>query len=678
MTLQRLFRPATIAVVGGGVWCESVVRQCRRFGFSGSIWPVHPAKTQVGGEAAYGSLEALPAAPDAVFVGINRTATVQTVGLLAGMGAGGAVCFASGFREATAELADGGDLETAMVTAAQGMPVLGPNCYGFINALDGLSLWPDQHGLLQVDRGVAIIGQSSNVLLNLTMHKRGLPIGYLVAAGNQAQTGVAELGQALLADARVTALGLHLEGVGDLAAFETLAEEARRAGKPIVVLKAGASDAAQAAAVSHTASMVGSEAGAAALFERLGMGQVYSLGAFVETLKLLHVTGPLTSSRIASASCSGGEASLIADSALGTGLEFPTLNKAQSRALRAALGPKVALANPLDYHTYIWEDQEAMTACYSALLDPSLGIACVILDFPRSDRCDPKAWLTAVAAAADAQAARGVPMAIVSSLPETMPEEMAEAIMARWMVPLQGLDDALTAMAVAARIGAFQAEAQSVLKVGAPVGAVTVSEVEAKEMLAPYGVPVPQSREVGDANKAATAAEEIGFPVVVKGAGLAHKTEAGAVALNLSTGAAVKAAAGGMNADGFLVEEMVTGTIAELLVSVIRDPAHGFVLTIGAGGALTEIMNDTVSLLVPASRNTIITKMETLRTWPLLTGYRRGEPADVSAILDVVDAVQRFVEDHREWLEEIEINPLLCGTTRAVAADALIRMERKP
>ena len=148
-------------------------------------------------------------------------------------------------------------MQKSLIEAAADMPILGPNCYGFINYLDRSALWPDQHGGKVVERGVAILTQSSNLAINLTMQTRGLPISYIMSVGNQACLGFSEIGQYLLSDPRVTALGLHVEGIGDLRAFEELAAEARKLDKPIVVLKVGKSVQARRAAQSHTASLAG-------------------------------------------------------------------------------------------------------------------------------------------------------------------------------------------------------------------------------------------------------------------------------------------------------------------------------------------------------------------------------------------------------------------------------------
>ena len=233
--LARLLRPHSVAVIGGGAWCASVLDQLRRSGFGGPVWPVHRAKAEVGGWPAFASVADLPATPDAAFIGVNRESTIDVVAALSARGAGGAVCFASGF----AEVAEGGALTEELLAAAGGMPILGPNCYGFINALDNAVLWPDQHGLAPVERGVAILMQSSNIAINLTMQRRALPISHMIACGNQAQMSQAVIARALLDDPRVTAIGLHVEGFGDPGEWQALAREAARRGVPLVALKVG-------------------------------------------------------------------------------------------------------------------------------------------------------------------------------------------------------------------------------------------------------------------------------------------------------------------------------------------------------------------------------------------------------------------------------------------------------
>ncbi len=670
--LSRLLRPRAIAVIGGGAWCAQVVGQCRAAGFEGAIWPVHPSAPEIAGAPAFCDLDALPGVPDAVFIGVNRHATINIVATLSALGAGGAVCFASGFREAALEDAGAVDLQEDLRSAAGDMPILGPNCYGFINYLDGAMLWPDQHGGTRVERGVAIVSQSSNIALNLTMQARALPLAYVVTAGNQAQTGLAAIGAALLDDPRVTALGLHIEGVGDLRSFEALADKACALGKPVIALKAGRSEQARVAAISHTASLAGGDAGASALLARLGISRVDDLPVFVETLKLLHALGWLASGRIATVSCSGGEASLAADTAIGTGVVFPPLTRTQMRALRAALGPMVALANPLDYHTYIWRDTQAMTDAFAAMMDPGLALTLLIVDFPRSDRCDPVDWDCAVAAAIAARERTGLPLAIVATLPELMPESVAQHLLAHGVVPLSGLTEAIRAVA-AAQKGAGAPPAPLLLPPpDAPVSRF-VSETLAKARLAAHGLRVPTSQTAATPEEAGDAADAIGGTVVLKGTGIAHKTEAGAVRLNLRGWSEVTHTARAMSADGYLVEEMVAGGVAELLIGVVKDPAHGFVMTVGAGGTLTELLCDSAAFLLPASDEMIDAALDSLRMAPVLAGYRGATAADWGAIHRAIRAVEAYVIANADSVEEIEINPLICTPQDAVAADALIR-----
>ncbi|MEE8443730.1 MAG: CoA-binding protein, partial [Alphaproteobacteria bacterium] len=282
-SLQRLLRPKTIAVVGGRE-AEIVAEQCDKLGFTGAIWPVNPKRDRIAGRDCLRRLDDLPQAPDAVFIAIPAEPTIEAVSILAGMGAGGAVCLASGFREVGGA---GIARQDRLVAAAGTMPVLGPNCYGFINYLDGAALWPDQQGGERVERGVAIVTQSGNLGVNLTMQRRSLDLACLVTLGNQAAIAIPECVEALAGDERVTAIGLHIEGLSDIGAFERAAAAARAAGIPVVALKSGRSARGAEIALSHTASLAGPDRLYDALFEHLGVARVHTVPELLETLKLL-------------------------------------------------------------------------------------------------------------------------------------------------------------------------------------------------------------------------------------------------------------------------------------------------------------------------------------------------------------------------------------------------------
>ncbi|ACM30343.1 acyl-CoA synthetase protein [Rhizobium rhizogenes K84] len=677
-----MIRPQTIAVFGGRE-ARRVIEQCDRMGFSGDIWPVHPTLESVLGRRCYRSVEELPLAPDAAFVGVNRLLTVDIVRALSARGAGGAVCYASGFSEAVAELADGIKLQEALVNAAGDMPIVGPNCYGVINGLDGALLWPDQHGMVRVESGVAILTQSSNIAINLSMQQRGLPLAYLMTAGNQAQIGLSDLALAVLEDPRVTAIGLHIEGFGSVQALQKLATRAGELRKPVVALKVGKSEQAQRAAVSHTASLAGSDAVADAVLARLGIGRVATLPEMIETLKLLHVTGPLTSNAISSMSCSGGEASLMADAATGRAVDFRALKPEQLPALRRSLGEMVTLSNPLDYHTFVWGDLDRQTEAFTAMFEGGYALNLIVLDFPRNDRCDGADWMTTVAAISAAAKQTGARAGVLATLPENMPETVALQLIEDGIVPLCGISETIAAAEIASRIeAAWRAPPPLPLLDAALAGGEieTLNEAVAKAELAAFGLTVPVGATAASPGEAAEQAERLGFPVALKALGVEHKSEAGAVVLNLRDMEAVRNAAHGMAhvASGYLIERMIERPVVELIVGAVRDPALGLALTVGAGGILVELLEDSVILALPVTRMDVLEAISRLKVRKLIEGYRGGARGNLDLVVDAVVSTAEYVVKHAARLEELDINPLMVlpGNRGVVAADALIRRRR--
>ena len=669
--LRRLFSPKSVAVIGGGVWCRSVIEQLFKIGYKGKIFPVHPSKKEILGLKYFKDLEEVPIEIDASFVGVNRNITIEVIKKLNDLNAGGAVCFASGFLEAEDDKQGSGKLQKSLIEAAGDMPILGPNCYGFINYLDRSVLWPDQHGGKAVDRGVAILTQSSNLAINITMQTRGLPISYIVSVGNQASLGFSEIGMYLLSDPRVTALGLHIEGIGDVRAFEELATKARKLGKSIVVLKVGKSAEARKAAQSHTASLAGNAQGAKSLFKRLGISEVDRLEVLLDTLKIFHLNGPLFSKNVRSLSCSGGEASLVSDLAQEYGIQFPKLEKENISELRSVLGEMVALSNPLDYHTYIWGDVEAMASTFIAMMRGHDGITIIIVDFPRNDNCDPSAWNCVITAAKKAKIVEDKPLALVSTLSENIPEQVSFKLLESNIITLHGLDTALAA--ISASSSNQKPMNPKPIFLSNPTGKSTIlDEYVAKKSLEKYGLKIPKTEKclLSDAH---FVSDQIGYPVVLKALGSAHKSEMGEVVLNLENKKAVKNASKKISKKNVIIEKMIDDTIVELLIGIVHDPAHGMLLTIGAGGILTEILSDTSSLLLPSSEDDVLECFNQLKISKIAKGYRGFSGVDVNQIVDAIMKIQEFVLDNRDKVFEIEINPLLVTSSEVIVADALIR-----
>ncbi|MYJ30110.1 MAG: acetate--CoA ligase family protein [Acidimicrobiaceae bacterium] len=676
--LGRLLRPRSLAFVGGAA-AELAIDACRSFGFSGDMWAVNPGR-ELRGLPTFASAAELPAGVDAAFVGVDRHASIDVVRQLAAAGAGATVCHASGFAE-TGEA--GATLQDELVAAAAGMPLLGPNCYGALSAPTGAALWPDVHGLTRCDRGVALLSQSGNIAVSLTMQRRGLDIAWVMTLGNQADVGISEAFEAVVGDDAATGVGLCIEGLDDVDRFVAAAAAARRRGLPVTALKLGTSESSEAIAVTHTASLVGDDAAYGALFARLGVHRVDTLPELLDTLAVLGAVGPLRGNRLVSLSCSGGEAALIADRSRDRDLSFPSFSGDHAARVEAALDGRVAITNPLDYHTFIWGDQDRLTGCFSAALAadaPGSGrvpfdAALLVLDFP-ADGLDRSRWWPTLQAFSAACAATGTPGVVAASLAENMPADARSRSAELGLAACGDLDTALASLEAAAAWGRQLPVPDASWPVparGSVLGSRVVSEHEAKPRLAAARMAVPDGVVVS-ADGAPEAAAGIGFPVVVKAVGSTHKTDAGEVVVGLTDAGAVAAAARSMTADGdgaVMVESCVTGAVAELLVGVRPAPPVGMLLTLGAGGTLAELFDDTASLLLPAGTGEVLEALRSLRVWPLLAGYRGGPPAAVDAVVEAVTALGVLVRDDPSIIE-VEINPLVVTPHAAVAVDALM------
>ena len=739
--LDRLLRPRSLAFVGGAA-AELAIDASVSFGFSGDMWAVNRSR-ELRDLPTFASVGELPEAPDAAFVGVDCDATVDVVRQLAAAGTGAAVCHASGFAE-TGEA--GAALQAELVAAAAGMPVVGPNCYGTLSAPTGAALWPDVHGLSRTDSGVALLSQSGNIAVSLTMQRRGLDVVWVMTLGNQADVGISEAFEAVAADDAVTGVGLCIEELDDTERFVAAAASARRRGLPVVALKLGASDTSSAIAVTHTASLVGDDVAYDALFDRLGIRRVHSLPELLDTLAVLCALGPLSGDRLVSLSCSGGEAALVADRSRGRGLSFPPFAPDHADRVASALDGRVAVTNPLDYHTFIWGDEARLAGCFRAALGadgrqpaPSpFDAALLVLDFP-AEGLDRSRWWPTLRAFGEACSASSTPGVVAASLAENLPDEARARAAELGLAACGDIDTALSALEAAAAWGRASTSGSSQGLLGpsprlhlssgawsssfrresagpgpeagagphrlperpygrgvtgdeapsaaalspAPAGGssrrgAVLPEHEAKRRLGTAGVAVPAGAVVA-AGRAARAAAEIGYPVAVKTTGLAHKTEAGGVAVGLVDPAEVVSAASRLADDNgtVMVESHVTDAVAELLLSVRSAPPVGMLLTLGAGGILAEVLDDAVSLLLPASADDVRGALRRLRVWPMLAGHRGRSPAAVDAVVETVSALGALVRDDRSIIE-VEINPLMVTPHAAVAADALMLVAEAP
>ena len=695
--LKRLLAPRTIALIGSG-WADAVDASGKVIGFRGEVWRIHPKRPSAADVKYYRSIDELPGAPDASFVAAPAREVPAIAEGLARRGAGGFVCFASGFSETGTD--EGQRLTTELVANARDLPFFGPNCYGFINFFDQIALWPDQvagrptgSGTInyRVDRGVAIICQSGTLALNILFNGRSLPIGYVLTVGNQTSLAVEDMIELLADDERVTAFGLYVEGVKDSVRFTSAVAKARAAGKPIALVKAGRTEAAARTAHTHTGSFAGADTVFDSFCRQAGIARCESLATLCETLKVFHTGGPLRGRRVVIMGASGGDMAMTADASRNLGLTFPAFPPSTAAKLQELLTDKVTVANPFDFHTHIWFDAPAMNSMFSMVHQAGFDAAGFMLDCPPEDQADPAAYVSAI----DQYIATfpGLPTrsALISAMPESMSPTTREKCLAAGITPLQGQREALEALNLAGEVGETWASgallelrmpsraAGPTATAAGPTATATLTEHAGKAALAAFGVNIPHSKVVA-ANEAAKAAQDIGFPVVMKasGAHLEHKSELGAVVVNIRTTEDADAAAKRLSkiSDYLLVEQMIADGIAEIIVGMTVDPQFGQVLVIGAGGILTELLRDTVTLLPPFTAQSIEAALNNLKVSKLLKGFR-GKPAgDIPGLIDAVLACTRYAEANLNTLVELDINPVIVRPAGlgVVAVDALIRL----
>ncbi|MHC8315632.1 acetate--CoA ligase family protein [Pseudomonas sp. LB3P31] len=688
--LKRLLAPRHLAFVGGRSMARALKR-CAEGGYQGQMWLVNPQHESLEGVPCVRSIAELPCGPDAVFIATNRELTLTCVAELAAKGAGGAICYASGFAETGAE---GEALQQQLLKAAGQMALLGPNCYGLLDYLHSSALWPVAHGGKPVEKGVAVLTQSGNFAYNLSMSDRSLPVAYMASVGNQAQLGVAELMDVLLDEPRVTAIGLHMEGLKNVPGFARAAHKALEKGIPIIALKTGVSQIGAELALSHTSSLSGSDALYDSLFARLGVIRVSGPVSFVETLKAAACGRLPAGGSLIALACSGGDAGLIADYAERNELTLPKLDATQVEELARVLPSYANLVNPLDFTTAIWGDGEALNRMLDSALRTEADGAMLVLDYPSESTGERKECDLLLELYCAALARHGKTGFVTSAFPELLPASARERLHAQGVAALQGVEDGLAAWG---RIANYQPNRQALLALGESAlvplcpqalegEGRLLNEWDSKQALRAFGLPTPNGVLSTPANAAADA-NVLGYPLVLKAvsAQLPHKTEAGAVALNLKDAGAVSAALDKMRAsiadyaphvpfDQLLLEPMATPPLAELIVGIKRENDFGLALVIGAGGILVELLKDSRSLLLPTTDGAIRSALLSLRSAPLLQGFRGRPAADIDALVAAIRAVADYACENVDQLLELDVNPLLVGAHGTTAVDALIRL----
>jgi acetyl-CoA synthetase len=627
------------------------------------------------------SLEDLPEAVDAVVVAIPAAGVPAVLESARARGCGSAVVFAAGFAEAGE-----GDLQASLGAAAGSLPVLGPNCDGLIAFHAGAALWGDAFVPREPGR-VALVSQSGNVAVNALAVRRGIRFHTVASVGNQAVLDAAGVLEALVEDEGVGSIALFLESDGDGERFASALARAAEREVGIAVLKVGATAAGASAAAAHTGALAGDQRVFRALVEEAGGAWAADVHDLLELAKTLAVPGARPRRSAGSAAggglailtCSGGDSGLAADEAGRLGLPLPPLSAETAARLEPLLPTAATIGNPLDYTAMIWGERERLAAIVRTVAeDPAVERLLLFYDEPAGlDEAMKASWDAVRDGLADGAGPGSV---VASTLPELLQDASAATYLERGVPAVAGLR---TALAAVEALGRPLGDPARLRAIAAGAGAVEpgawLGEVEAKALLREAGVTVPDGAVAEDEVDAVRFAAALGRPVAIKASSpaLQHKSEAGAVVLDVAgddavraAHRAVRAAADARVADAAILVEAMAAPGVELVVAARRDavvPA----LVVGLGGVWTELLGDVAVIPLPATPERVAGGLRSLRGAGLLTGARGRPPVDLDALARLGAAAGDLLL--AEGLVLLELNPVIAGPDGAVAVDAVAR-----
>jgi acyl-CoA synthetase (NDP forming) len=686
--LTPLLSPKAIAVVGAserhGSAGRLVLENLRNLGYAGAVYAVHPKYREVLGFPCYPDLRSLPGPVDSVAVLLAAEKVLPTLEAAVEAGAKAAWVLASGFAEAGPE-GKARQADLARFAAQSGLLVCGPNCIGVANLVDRVATYSVALSPATKAGGVSAVVQSGAICLGLANAAR-FGFRYLISSGNEAVLDSADYLAHLVRDPQTKVIIAFLEGIRSPQKFVAAAQAAAEAGKPVLVVKVGRSEAAQRAVQAHTGSLAGSDAVCDAAFRRLGVVRLDTLDELLEAAELF-LTCPLPEGDgVGLLSLSGGQIGLVADLAADLGLRFPSFSPDALAALERILPPYTNIANPLD----AWGSgdlESTYPACVEVVSrEKGIHLLAVTRDTPPQVAPREVEQSLAVAEAA-VRAARetGKPVLMFSNLSTTFHPQVKEVLEAGGVPYLQGTRETLRAVQAFIRYAAFRRKRLVPRDAGCPPppdlaawrerlrgrqGA--LSEVEGRALLAAYGIPGPREATATTPEEAVERARALGFPVVLKvlSPDILHKTEIGGVRVGLRDEVAVVQAFREVldaakrhypqaRLEGALLQEMVPPTAVEVILGVLRDPDFGPVVVFGSGGVLVELLKDSSLRLPPLSREEALEMIRETRGAKLLEGFRGRPPADVDALADALVRLSQLAVDLGDVVRALDINPLM-------------------
>ncbi len=695
-SMRRLLEPRSVAVVGAsrqrGTVGHEILLNLIRGGFQGPVYPVNPAASHVASMPAWPSLAALPGPVDLAVIAVPAAKVEEVVASCEQAGVGALVVVTAGFAEAGPE---GAELQRriACLAHAQGIRLVGPNCFGVINTDPSISLNATFAPDLPLPGTVGFASQSGGlgIAILAEARARGLGLSGFVSMGNKADVS----GNDLLAywgeDSRTNVILLYLESFGNPAKFARLARQVSMT-KPIVAVAGGRTSVGARAASSHTAALTSPAELVEALFTKSGVIRVNTVEELFDAAEVLSTQPIPTGRRVAIVTNVGGPGVLAADACAQGGLEVPELSSALQAQLREIQPSAGGVRNPVDLGAAA--PAEAYRASLEAIASSGEVDALLVTFTPPLVTQGEDVATAIVQAQQNSKHLRDLPL--VANFFGT---EQGRAILAKANPPIPCFtypETAVRALAHAVYYGAWRARQQTppppapelgeldsnrarkVAAMAASAGG-WVTGAAAMEVLSSFGIPVLETVEVTSGEEAARAAERLGFPVVLKvsGPSILHKSDVGGVRLGLANAAEVAAAYEelslrlGEDMTGAVLQRMAEPGV-ETICGILQDPQFGPVVAFGLGGVTVELLGDHKVALAPLDAREARDLVLGLKGSRLLTGYRGSRPVDLDSLVEVVLRMSRLAIDLPEALEA-DCNPIIATEHGAVVADARIR-----
>jgi acetyltransferase len=704
--VSALFKPRTIAIIGASDrpqnYALRVFRNLKRYGFTGAIYPVNPARTEVWDMPCYPDLRSLPQAPDQVLILVPAAKVCQALEEAAQCGARSATIFSSGFEETqTAEgriLAD--ELRSRILET--GLAVSGPNCLGNFAAPCRLMTMPDDRAHRQDGGPVAIVSQSGGIVtaIKRMLNDRGIEAGYMVTTGNESGLTSADFIHFFAVQPEIKVIVCYLEAIRSPEAFLSACRVARAENKVVIVVKLGGSEVGRAAAQAHTGALAGANeafdavAGAAGAIRVADFGDAAELAEFFLHSRLPKGKG------LGVLSLSGGLRGLVLDSASAMGLPLPQLAPATIAQLQQLLGVGTIIGNPLDAGFSAVTNHQIYRDTIAIMLDdPSIDLLIIQEELPRAPGHVFKETALRMVNSIFAEDHR--PIAYFSIVPYGLDDYAREL---RRELPhlafLQEIGKTLRTVGyvhkyieekarLATEHSMIEATADSSLirtDMGARVRQKVLDEVQSKEILREFGIPVQPEKVVRTAEEAAIAARELGFPVVMKvvSSQIPHKSDNGCVQLDIGTAddamssfrriyANALKCVKGDEIEGVLVAPFLTNGL-ELAMGIKHDSDMGCVVMFGMGGVWLELFADVAFCAPDIDRERALSLIGKTRASHLIEGYRRGLPFDEEAVISSLIGLGRFARKFGHLIEAVDINPFIAldRGKGGFAVDALI------